>query len=73
MRKRPDYGDATLEDLVRALMRVHRKTARYRQSVPDTSVVSQPSPAQPASSGPECPAGEGCASQRTHEHSDPDV
>ena len=32
MRKRPDYGSATPEDLVRDLVNVRRKAGRYRQS-----------------------------------------
>ena len=48
MSKRPDYGDATPEDLARALMRprnARRKKARCPQPDPDTSGASQP--AQP--------------------------
>ena len=44
MSKRPDYGDATPEDLARALIRTksaswyaRRKASRYQQSDPDTS------------------------------------
>ena len=47
MSKRPDYGDATPEDLARALMRPRSwrgrpKAARSEQSDPDTSDASQP-------------------------------
>ena len=45
MSKRPDYGDATPEDLARALMRPRngrRKAARCPQPDPDTSDASQP-------------------------------
>ena len=44
MSKRPDYGDATPEDLARALMRPRngrRKKARCPQPDPDTSDASQ--------------------------------
>ena len=40
--RRPDYGDATPEDLARALMRpknARRTRARYRRSGPGTSAA----------------------------------
>ena len=41
MRKRPDYKDATAEDLALSLMTGSRSKARYRQSNHDTSTASQ--------------------------------
>ena len=70
MRKRPDYGDATPEDVARALMTEHQKKARFRQSGPDTSAASQPDSEQPAASEPECPTGKAPShSERVEEES----
>ena len=51
MRKRPDYGDATPEDLALALLQpiggrknARRKKGRSEQSDPGTSAASQPDP-----------------------------
>ena len=58
MSKRPDYGDATPEDLARALMRprnARRKKGRCPQPDPDTSAASQQDQPQRRPSEPECP------------------
>ena len=52
--KKPDYGDATPEDLARALMSERLKAIRYQQSVRDKAGSSQPAAEQPPSSEPGC-------------------
>ena len=71
--KRPDYGDATPEDLVRALMNVPQRKAHYRRSVRGKSGSSQPAVEQRPSSEPECQTPSDCASQQTPERSDQDA
>lgn len=73
MRKRPDYGDATPEDLLRSLMTVPRRKARFRQSTRHKARSSQPLAEPPVSSEPLSQGDEDCASQQTPEHSDQDV
>ena len=73
MRKRPDYGDATPEDLLRALMTVPRKKARYRQSGPHKVGSSRPSTEPPVSSETSSQDGEDCASRQTPERTDQDA
>ena len=60
--KKPDYGDATPEDLARALMNVRQRKAHYRRSVRDKSGSSPPAALQRPSSDSECQAPSDCAS-----------
>ena len=73
MRKRPDYGNATPEDLLRALMTERPKTARYRQSDSGRSDASLPDSEPPAASESECQTHEDCASPQTPERSGQDA
>ena len=72
MLHRPDYGNATPEDLARVLLRTknaHQRKDRYPQSDRGTSTACQPDPQQGPSSGPEYPHSERCASPRIPERS----
>ena len=71
--KKPDYGDATPEDLARALMSERLKAIRYQQSVRDKAGSSQPAAEQPPSSEPGCQDPSDCASPQTPSRSDQDA
>ena len=71
--KRPDYGDATPEDLARAFMNVHQRKAHYRRSVRDKSGSSPSVSLQRPSSDSKCHAPSGCVSPQTPERSDQDA
>ncbi len=73
MRKRPDYGDATPEDLVRALMTVHPKTGHYQPSERRREASSRPELGQPAPSDPGFRTLSDCASPQTPERTDQDA
>ena len=73
MRKRPDYGNATPEDLARALMNAPRRKARYRQRVSGKATSSRPATGQRSASDPESQTLSDCASRQTPEPSDQDA
>lgn len=59
MRKRPNYGDATSQDLARALMRPElRRVVRYQQRVAAEKAASRSDQGPQFASGRECPTGE---------------
>ena len=71
--KKPDYGNATPEDLARSLMNERQRKAHYQRSMYDKADASQPAAEQPPSSEPGCQADEDCASQQTPSHNDQDA
>ena len=67
IRRRPDYGDATPEDLARVVLRpttARMTPGRSPQSGRDTSAASQSDRAPGRSSDPQCPPAGRCASPR---------
>ena len=71
--KKPDYGNATPEDLARSLMNEHQKKAHYQRSVRDKAGSSQPAAEQPPSSEPGCQAPSCCDDPQTPGRSDQDA
>ena len=73
MRKRPDYGGASPEDVARALMTEHQKKARWGQSDSGKSGDDGPDSELPSASESEYPSPEDCDAPRTPEHSGQDA
>ena len=73
MSKRPDYGDATPEDLAWVIMTGRPIRDRYPLSERRKAGSSQPSTEPSAASDPESQRGEDCVSQRTGKRSDQDA